>query len=137
MNMLTVKDLGKQHGNLATEEILRSRCMELILSQRSTQTALPTDISSLQLPAPPNAPHPLQLAFMVSTQVQLPGHLTVPIPAEASLHGKYPTIRSSYCTIPAEASLHGKYPSTTTSSSYCPIPAEASLHGKYIIQLPA
>ena len=77
MNMLTVKDLVNNMVTWQQNRYLDPGVWSHFKS-KINPAALPTDISSLQLPAPPNAPHPLQLAFMVSTQVQLPGHLTDP-----------------------------------------------------------
>ena len=42
-----------------------------LFKSKINPAALPTNISSLQLPTPPAGPHPLQMAFMVNTLIYI------------------------------------------------------------------
>ena len=64
--MLTVKDLVSNMVTWQQNRYLDPGAWDHF-SLKISPEALPANVSSLQLPAPPSAPHPLQLAFMVST----------------------------------------------------------------------
>ena len=89
MNMLTVKDLISNMVTWQQSRYLDPGVWGHFRSEISPE-ALPTNISSLQLPAPPDAPHPLQLAFMVSTLYESLHDSYLPTPTYVCLDSKYP-----------------------------------------------
>ena len=69
-NILSVKDPMTEMVTWQQNRYLDPGVWEYFKS-KINPAALPTNISSLQLPAPPAGPRPLQMAFMVNTLIYI------------------------------------------------------------------